>query len=80
MLLSPQCCADETALARDELRSRDDVRFVDRAEFCQLLVSNRALDRCDFPSADVRGIYDPLREFQYLIEEELLFPVRVQLT
>lgn len=74
MLLSRKCDADETAVARDQLRSRNDVRFVDRTEFCELLVSNRPLGRCDFPSADVRGIYDPQGNFQYLIEEELLFP------
>ena len=64
----------DTESARDELRTRENVRFVDRAEFFTLLLSNKALDRCDFPSADVRGIYDPILEFRYLIEEERLFP------
>ncbi len=34
---------------RDELRAQDDVQFVDRDEFCELLVSRLSLSRCDVP-------------------------------
>ena len=58
---------------RDELRSREDVRFVDRDEFCQLLVSRLLLSRCDIPSVRIRGVLNPATGYRYLIEEELLF-------
>jgi hypothetical protein len=58
---------------RDELRAQEDVRFVDRDEFCQLLVSRLTLSRCDVPNARVRGVFNASTGCRYLIEEELLF-------
>jgi len=58
---------------RDQLRSNEGVRFIDRAEFCQLLISAKDLDRCDFPHANVRGLFDANSGLKFLIEEEELF-------
>jgi hypothetical protein len=65
--------ATKTELAREALKTRSNVRFVDRDEFCELLTSAKSLNRCDKPSARVRGICDPFVGYQYLIEEEKLF-------
>ena len=64
----------DTQTSRESLRKLDNVRFVDRVEYCNLLVSSRILQRCDIPNARVRGVYDPELGLQYLIEEERLFP------
>ncbi len=60
-------------LSREELISRESIRFIDRSEFCQLLVSGHSLTRCDFPSARVRGICDEVTGCCYAIREEDLF-------
>ena len=61
-------------LIRDELRVQVDVRFVDRDEFCGLLISRASLSRCDIPNARIRGVFNASTGLRYLIEEELLFP------
>ncbi len=64
---------DSTHSKRDELRTQDDVRFINRAEFCELLTSAKKLDRVDFPQARVKGIYAPSLGLHFVIEEEALF-------
>jgi hypothetical protein len=65
--------ASQTDLAREAFRNRENVQFVDRVEFCHLLTSARILNRCDHPSARLRGVYDPTAGRKYFIEEEKLF-------
>ena len=64
----------ETEANRAELRAQENVQFVNRQQYCKLLVANRVLNRCDVPSARVRGIYDPALGRRYFIEEERVFP------
>ncbi|MEM7453222.1 MAG: hypothetical protein AAF456_02595 [Planctomycetota bacterium] len=73
MLATPVKKVRSTSSARAELRNDDNVKFVDRAEFCRLLISSKSLNRCDMPVARVRGIYDPSLQLKYVIEEESLF-------
>ena len=74
MIVTPHCETSSTSDARNDLRAQSNVQFVDRSDFCELLVSSRNLNRCDYPAACVRGIFDPELGLRYLIEEELLFP------
>ena len=55
------------------LRAEKDVRFVDRSEYCDLLVCSRNLTRCDIKAAGIRGIFDPELGLRYFIEEDRLF-------
>ena len=55
------------------LRAQKNVRFVDRTEYCKLLVCSRNLTRCDIQSARIRGVFDPELGLRYLIEEDCLF-------
>lgn len=59
---------------RRNLRARPDGEFVDRWEFCWLLVSSRRITRADETAAGIRGLLDLDRNIRYLIEEEKLFP------
>ncbi len=65
--------ASQTDVARNALRKRENVQFVDRAEFCHLLTSARILNQCDHPAARLRGVCDPTAGCKYFIEEERLF-------
>jgi hypothetical protein len=58
---------------RRKLRLRANCRFVDRREFCELLVSNRKLLRVDDIHAEVHGLLEPATGERYLIESEKLF-------
>jgi len=72
--MSTQVLADSSLeKQRRELRLRANCRFVDRREFCQLLVSNRKLLRVDDVHADVHGLLEPATGERYLIESEKLF-------
>jgi hypothetical protein len=64
---------DDLEERRRKLRLRANCRFVDRREFCQLLVSNRKLLRVDDSRADVHGLWEPATGARYLIESEKLF-------
>ena len=65
----------ETALndLRNQLRTRPGCKFVDLAEYCQLLVSRQKLVRADEPAANVRGLMDLSSGARFLIAEETLF-------
>ena len=55
------------------LKRKSGCRFVEPAEFCTLLVSNRYLIRSDDARAEVRGLLDPATDEWFLAEEEKLF-------
>lgn len=65
--------ATKTETEREALRANENVRFVDREEFCRLLTSGNVLSRCDVPVARVRGVVDLNAGNRFLIEEERLF-------
>ena len=48
-------------------------RFVDRDEYCQLLVSRKHLSRCDDPRARILGLLDSETGVRFVIEEDCLF-------
>jgi len=58
---------------RRTLRERSELRFVQRDEFCKLLLSSKKLIRSDEPGASVRGLLDLETGKRYLIEQENLF-------
>ena len=60
-------------LVNSRVPSDKNVRFVDRQQFCEMLVSSRQLTRCDLPAERIRGIYDAKTGIRFLIEERLLF-------
>ena len=60
-------------LLNSRFASDKNVRFVDRQQFCDMLVSSRQLTRCDLPAERIRGIYDAESGIRFLIEERLLF-------
>lgn len=57
---------------RNELRSDPLHHFVDRERFCNLLISSRKLERCDFSGARVKGLCDLQTGQLFMIEEEYL--------
>ena len=61
------------ALVDSRFASDKNVRFVDRQQFCDMLVSSRQFIRCDLPAERIRGIYDAETGTRFLIEERLLF-------
>ena len=68
-----QTPVDSTNEIRAKLKSREEVQFVDRNAFCNLLISGRKLIRCDFPDVRVKGLFDDKSGKKYLIEKERLF-------
>ena len=65
--------SDETVEhERCRLRSLPSHQFVDREEFCRLLVSRRGLERLDDPRARARGLLDRSTGVRFLIESERL--------
>ena len=50
-----------------------DERFVDRDEYCQLLVSRKHLSRSDDPCARILGLLDSETGVRFVIEEDRLF-------
>ena len=68
----------QTKELRAVLRKRPDCRFVEPAEFCRLLVSNRSLVRSDDSRAELRGLLDPATGEWFLTEEEKLFVHQIE--
>jgi hypothetical protein len=61
---------------RRALQQRPGLRFVQRDEFCRLLLSCKKLVRSDEPAISVRGLLDVQSGERYLIEQEELFAGR----
>ena len=57
---------------RRTLRESTKLDFVQRDEFCKLLLSSKKLVRADEPRASVRGLLDVETGKRYLIEQENL--------
>lgn len=58
---------------RAAMRERSEYTFVQREEFCRLLLSTRRLIRSDEPRLKMRGLMDLETGDRYLIEQEKLF-------
>ena len=54
-----QHLGDTSVKRRRELRGQPGLKFVQRDEFCELLVSCKKLVRSDEPSVSMRGLLDP---------------------
>ena len=63
--------SDGSGISRFE--SEKNVRFVNRQQYCEMLISSRQLTRCDLPEERIRGIFDSETGIRFLIEEKLLF-------
>lgn len=55
-------------------RAASNCRFVERDEFCSLLIGFRELVRADQSDEGIQGLLDLNSGMHYLIEEEKLFP------
>ena len=69
----PNWRSDSSREGRQALREQPGLRFVERDEFCELLLSCKKLIRSDEPSARLRGLLDVESGERYLIEQEELF-------
>lgn len=58
---------------RRSMHDRTNSTFVQREEFCRLLLSTRRLVRSDEPDINVRGLLDTETGDRFLIEQEKLF-------
>jgi hypothetical protein len=58
---------------RRAIRENANSTFVQRDEFCSLLLSTRRLVRSDEPRLGVRGLLDVETGTRFLIEQEKLF-------
>jgi len=58
---------------RRAMRERSEFTFVQREEFCRLLLSTRRMVRSDEPDLRVRGLLDTETGTRFLIEQEKLF-------
>jgi hypothetical protein len=58
---------------RRAMRDRAEFTYVQREEFCRLLLSTRHLVRSDEPDLNVRGLLDTETGTRFLIEQEKLF-------
>jgi hypothetical protein len=58
---------------RRAMRERSEFTFVQRDEFCRLLLSTRRMVRSDEPDVNVRGLMDVETGARFLIEQEKLF-------
>jgi len=58
---------------RRALREGSDDRFVQRDEFCRLLLSTKRMVRSDEPRVQIRGLLDMETGTRFLIEQEKLF-------
>jgi hypothetical protein len=65
--------AAEAKRLRQGLQDQDNIRFVNKQEFRQLLVSFRRLVRSNVADARLHGLQDPASGMRYVIEEEELF-------
>jgi len=64
---------ESICLERKALRERTENSFVQRDEFCRLLLSGRKMIRSDEPALSVRGLLDLNTGARFLIEQENLF-------
>ena len=55
------------------VRDPADYRFVERSEYCELLVSTKRLRRCDDLESGIRGLLDLDTGMRFVIEEQRLF-------
>jgi len=58
---------------RRAVRDHADFTYVQREEFCRLLLSTRRMVRSDEPDLNVRGLLDMETGTRFLIEQEKLF-------
>lgn len=58
---------------RRAMRERSEFTFVQRDEFCRLLLSYKRMVRSDEPDVHVRGLLDTETGTRFLIEQEKLF-------
>jgi hypothetical protein len=58
---------------RRAMRESSNATFVQREEFCNLLLSTRRMIRSDEPALRVRGLLDMDTGTRFLIEQEKLF-------
>ena len=58
---------------RRTMRQRPGLVFVDRNEFCELLLSFKKLVRSDEPAVSIRGLLDVESGERYVIGQEDLF-------
>src|SRR5262245_8097500 len=58
---------------RECLRRRPNCQFVEREEYCALLISTRRMQRCNDRAAALFGLEDVSSGDHYFIEEEKLF-------
>lgn len=63
---------EQVCVQRRELRERSENSFVQRDEFCRLLLSCRKMVRSDEPAVLVRGLLDLKTGIRFLIEQENL--------
>jgi hypothetical protein len=63
----------ETDAQRDDLRIQPGCYFVSAAEFRQLIISHRKLERADVPRAALRGLLDPQTGARFVTEDEKLY-------
>ncbi len=64
---------EKTDGRRRAVRDRADFTYVQREEFCRLLLSTRRMVRSDEPDRNVRGLLDTETGKRFLIEQEKLF-------
>ena len=57
---------------REQLRSQENILFVDPEQFCALAVSCRKITRADQSAAGLKGLYCEEDGLTYFVEEELL--------
>jgi hypothetical protein len=55
------------------MRERSGATFVQRDEFCRLLLSCKRMVRADEPADQLRGLLDIETGMRFLIEQEKLF-------
>jgi hypothetical protein len=58
---------------RCALRKRSEFTFVQRDEFCKLLLSTKRMIRSDEPAVQLRGLLDMETGARFLIEQEKLY-------
>ena len=56
----------------NRFRQQADCHFVEREEFCRLLVGSRRLVRADEPSLELRGLMDAENGTRFFIEQQKL--------
>jgi hypothetical protein len=59
--------------SRRAMRDRAEFTYVQREEFCRLLLSTRRMVRSDEPDLNVRGLLDTETGARFLIQQEKLF-------